>query len=84
MTKQEIFDYLLSILRDNTEIDTSNVKPESRLNEDLNMDSIDAIDLIVSLKPIFDGKRMSPDVFKSVRTVQDVVDAVYGLLNGPV
>ena len=43
-------------------------------------DSIDAVDLIVQLKPVA-GKRISPEVFKSVRTLQDVVDALHGLLH---
>ena len=82
MTKQEMFDRLSAILQETFDIDADRIKPESRLYEDLDIDSIDAVDLIVKLKPIA-GKRLQPDAFKSVRTLQDVVDALYGLLNEP-
>lgn len=82
MEKQEIFDRLSAILQESFDIDAADIKPESRLYEDLDIDSIDAVDLIVKLKPLV-GKRLQPEVFKSVRTLQDVVDALHGLLQAP-
>ncbi len=81
MTKQELFDHLVVILQETFDIDAANIHPESRLYEDLDIDSIDAVDLLVKLKPIV-GKRLQPDAFKLVRTIQDVVDAVHSLLDG--
>ncbi len=81
MTKQELFDHLVVILHETFDIDSARIKPESRLYEDLDIDSIDAVDLLVKLKPIV-GKRLQPDAFKLVRTLQDVVDAVHELLDG--
>lgn len=46
---------------------------------DLDIDSIDAVDMMVRLKD-FTQKRLSPDDFKHVRTVGDIVDAVHRLL----
>jgi acyl carrier protein len=80
MTKQEIFDRLSAILQETFATDPASIKPESRLYDDLNIDSIDAVDLIVKLKPL-SGKRLHPDVFKSVQTLQDVVDALNGLIH---
>lgn len=80
MTKQEIFDRLSAILQETFDIDAGRIKPESRLYEDLDIDSIDAVDLIVKLKPIA-GKRLQPEAFKAVRTLQDVVDALHTALN---
>ena len=80
MTKQELFDHLVAILKDTFDIEAAKIKPESRLYEDLDIDSIDAVDLLVKLKPIV-GKRLQPDAFKLVRTIQDVVDAVHRLLD---
>ena len=80
MTKDEIFERIRSILKDAFDIEPDRVTPTSRLYDDLDIDSIDAVDLIVQLKPLV-GKRLQPEAFKSVRTVQDIVDALLGLVN---
>jgi acyl carrier protein len=69
----------VSILHDTFDIEPARVTPQARLADDLEIDSIDAVDLIVQLKPLV-GRRLQPDAFKSVRTVQDVVDALHRLL----
>jgi acyl carrier protein len=69
----------VAILHESFEIDPSRIKPETRLYEDLDIDSIDAVDLIVQLKPLL-GRSLQPDAFKSVRTVQDIIDVLHGLL----
>lgn len=79
MTDQEIFDRLRGILVETFDIDAINVSPQARLYDDLDIDSIDAVDLIVQLKPLL-GRSLQPDAFKSVRTVQDIVDVLYGLI----
>lgn len=79
MTKSELFEKMGEILQETFQIDPSKIKPESLLREDLDIDSIDAVDLIVRLKPLV-GARLQPEVFKSVRTLQDVVDALHGVL----
>jgi acyl carrier protein len=82
MTKDEILQTIVNILQETFEIDASRVKLESRLYDDLDIDSIDAVDLIVQLKPLV-GRRLQPEAFKSVRTVQDVVDALHDLMQVP-
>lgn len=79
MTKTELFDRIVRILNDSFEIAAERITPEARLYEDLDIDSIDAVDLIVQLKPLL-GRNLQPEAFKAVRTVQDVVDVVHGLL----
>jgi acyl carrier protein len=79
MTKNELFDRISTILQDTFEIDQGRITPEAHLGTDLDIDSIDAVDLIVQLKPLLGG-RLQPDAFKSVRTVQDVVDVLHGLI----
>jgi acyl carrier protein len=79
MTKNELFDRISGILQDTFEIDSARITPEAQLYADLDIDSIDAVDLIVQLKPLLGG-RLQPDAFKSVRTVQDVVDVLHGLI----
>jgi acyl carrier protein len=61
------------------QIPEESITSESRLYEDLDLDSIDAIDLIVRLQSIA-NKRISPDQFKSVVTVEDVVTVIEDLM----
>lgn len=79
MTKNELFDRIATILHDSFEIEPARITPEARLYDDLDIDCIDAVDLIVQLKPLL-GRSLQPDAFKSVRTVQDIVDVLYGLI----
>ncbi len=79
-TEQEIFQGIVAVLEDLFEVDPQRVTPHSRLYEDLDVDSIDAVDMVVELQKIT-GKKIKPDEFKSVRSVQDVTDAISRLLN---
>lgn len=82
MTKDDIFQRIVQILQDTFDIEASRITLTSRLADDLDIDSIDAVDLIVQLKPLM-GKRLNAEAFKSVRTIQDVVDAIYALMTQP-
>ena len=82
MTKDQILQRIARIMEDTFEIAPDRVTPQARLADDLEIDSIDAVDLIVQLKPLA-GRRLEPEAFKSVRTVGDVVDALHNLLNNP-
>lgn len=77
-THDEILERTKQILVNLFEIDESLLTPEARLYEDLDIDSIDAVDLLVELKRIV-GKKVSPDLFRRARTLQDVVDIVANL-----
>jgi len=61
-------------------IEPEKISLDSKLGEDLDIDSIDAVDLIVQLKPLL-GSSLKPEAFKAVRTVQDVVDVVHGMMH---
>lgn len=75
MTNDEIHAWIVDTLHEMFELDKEKITPQSNLYTDLDIDSIDAVDLVVKLKELT-GKRLQPDVFKTVRTVQDVVDAL--------
>ena len=81
MEKQQIYDKIREALIEDFELKPEKVVPEARLYEDLNLDSIDAVDLIVKLKT-FIQRNIDPDVFKSMRTLQDVVDGIYDIAQG--
>ena len=79
MTQTQILSRLRELLADTFEIDPSRVTPEADLYRDLDLDSIDAVDLAIKLQEMT-GKRIKPDEFRSVRTVRDVISAVDRLL----
>ena len=80
MTKEDIYQRIAQILQETFDIEVERIRPEAKLYEDLDIDSIDAVDLIVQLKPLA-GKRLNAEAFKSVRTIQDVVDALHALIS---
>ena len=79
MTDQEIFERLRSILVETFDIESDHVAPQAKLYDDLDIDSIDAVDLVVRLQD-YTGRKIPVSEFKTVRTVGDVVDQVHALL----
>ena len=79
MDKEEILYKVEDVIVDFLAIDRALIKPETKLFEDLDFDSIDAIELILQLEEKYDEK-ISADKLKSARTIQDVVDCLYELL----
>lgn len=75
MTEQEIYQVLADALENLFEIEPERIKPEANLFEDLEIDSIDAIDLIDHIKRQT-GHKLQAEDFRSVRTVADVIQAV--------
>ena len=60
------------------EIEPADIQLESNLYSDLDVDRIDAIDLVVKIKELT-GKQVKPEDFKNVRTVQDVVVVIQNM-----
>jgi len=79
-SREEIFERLKAILVESFELDPSIIVEEADLYEDLDIDSIDAVDLMIGLKDLT-GKKIEPDDFKKVRTIGDVLDALHQLVN---
>ena len=79
VSKEEIYPWLIDILHEMFDLDKAKITGEANLYTDLDIDSIDAVDLAVKLKELT-GKRLQPEVFKRVRTAEDVVNALTGLL----
>ncbi|MCL1075754.1 acyl carrier protein [Shewanella dokdonensis] len=78
--REQILQMLSRILEDEFEIDAADITPEASLYQDLDLDSIDAVDLVIKLQQIT-GKKIQPEAFKAVRTVDDVVSAIQQLVN---
>ncbi|MDH0646029.1 acyl carrier protein [Pseudomonas sp. GD03858] len=79
-TREDIFNILRDALVELFELEPASISLQSNLYQDLEIDSIDAVDLIDHIKRQT-GKKIAADDFKSVRTVNDVVEAVYRLVN---
>ncbi|MBN27146.1 MAG: acyl carrier protein [Alteromonadaceae bacterium] len=75
----ETYQKVVNLFEELFEIDPATIKPESKLYEDLDIDSIDAVDLVVELRKMT-GIKIKPEDFKTVRTVNDVVVQVDNLL----
>ena len=76
MTEQQtIYQEVSALLITLFEVAPEDITPEARLYEDLDLDSIDAVDMVVHLQKKT-GHKIKPETFKAVRTVQDVVDVV--------
>lgn len=73
--RDDIFALLRDALVELFELEPEQVTLEANLYEDLEIDSIDAIDLIDHLKQQT-GKKIAAEEFRAVRTVGDVVDAI--------
>jgi acyl carrier protein len=79
MTKDEIFIRVRQILVETFELDAEKITLDAHLQEDLDLDSIDAVDLVVKLQQ-YTSAKIDPSVFKQVRTIGDVVDAISSLV----
>ncbi len=82
-SEQQVYDVLKNLLVTQFEVPEDKVKPEARIYEDFDIDSIDAVDMIVQLRPYLGGRRVSPEQFKQVRTMEDLVKVIAKLLETP-
>lgn len=77
-SKEEILSMLTELLVDEFEIPVEEITLEASLYEELDLDSIDAVDLVVRLRELT-GKKIAPESFKEVRTVEDIINALIEL-----
>jgi len=78
MNTDTLFHKIREILVDQFDVDEASVTMDANLYEELEIDSIDAVDLLVQLKELT-GKKIAPETFKEVRTIRDVMDALAAL-----
>lgn len=75
-TREEVLERIVEILSDSFEIEKSKIKPESTLYEELDLDSIDAIDIFTQLREVT-GRRPDPAEARNVRTVSELIEFVF-------
>ena len=79
MTREEILDRIKRVLVSTFELEADIITPDAHLFEELDLDSLDAIDLAVTLKTET-GIRLKEEEIKGLRTVGDVVDVIHANL----
>ena len=78
LTQEQVLAKLRDWMQDLFEIEPDDIQLDSNLYEDLDVDSIDAVDLVIKIKELT-GKQVEPDDFKAVRTVQDVITVIQNM-----
>ncbi|MBJ9721908.1 acyl carrier protein [Acinetobacter calcoaceticus] len=78
LSQEQVLAKLREWMEDLFEIEPESVQLDSNLYSDLDVDSIDAIDLVVKIKELT-GKQVKPEDFKNVRTVLDVVTVIQNM-----
>lgn len=79
MEQPDLFTTLKNTLVEDFELDPDSVTPGARLSEDLDLDSIDAVDMVLKIQEIT-GCKVSPEDFQQVRTVGDVENVIKELV----
>ena len=77
-SKEEIAEHISRVLVELFEVEPSGLVPEARLYDDLDVDSIDTIDLLIELKK-FIGKDIDAQAFKNARTIGDITQIIHSL-----
>ena len=80
MTEEEIQKTITDVLVTDFECDREKITLDTNLFTELELDSIDAVDLIVRLQQVT-RKKVKPEDFRQIRTLRDVVQAVAKLVN---
>ena len=78
LSQEQVLTKLREWMEDLCEIEPETVQLDSNLYSDLDVDSIDAVDLVVKIKELT-GKQVKPEDFKNVRTVLDVVTVIQNM-----
>ena len=81
MSKEEILARVIELMAESFLMDPAKILPTAHLFDDLDLDSIDAIDLVVGLEEET-GLRVSEAELREIRLVQDIVDLVHRKLEG--
>jgi acyl carrier protein len=79
LSRDDVYQKLAAYLEEMFEVPPEKISMNARLAEDLDLDSIDAVDLIVKLQELT-SRKLNPEEFKSVRTIGDIVERVHELL----
>lgn len=77
-SQDEILERIRGTLIELFELDPARITREARLYEDLEIDSIDVVDLMDEVQK-HTGRKVTPQDFRAVRTVDDLVTVMQRL-----
>ncbi len=73
MDREALFTVVKRVLVEQFEVDEQRITVDTQLYDELDIDSIDAVDLLVRIKELT-GKKILPEDFQEVRTIGDVLN----------
>jgi acyl carrier protein len=77
MTREELAVAINSVLAEQFELKPESLKnPEAKLHEDLGLDSLDAVDLVVTMEKKF-GCRILEAEAREIRTLSQLYDCIH-------
>ena len=76
LSKEEIFEWVTQTLEREFQLSAQDLRPAAHLADDLDLDSIDAVDLSIHVEEKFD-LALSEEGLKSIETIQDVVNLIH-------
>jgi len=79
MTREEVLEHVKSILVETLSVDEDKVTVEARFQEDLETDSLDLVELIMTMEDKF-AIKITDEEAAEIKTVGDAVDFVMGRL----
>jgi len=80
MTRQEVFEHVKGILVETLSVDEEKVTMEARFQEDLETDSLDLVELVMTMEEKF-GIKISDEEAAEIKTVANAVDFVMAQAN---
>ena len=73
MAKEEIFDKLKELVVDQLGVEEDEVTMEASMQDDLGADSLDLVDLVMSVEEEF-GVKVADEDLENIKTVGDIVN----------
>jgi acyl carrier protein len=71
--KEDVYQLIKSHLIELFDFEEDAISPSSHIVNDLDLDSIDAVDIIVKIQE-HTGKKLDPERFKEIQTIADIVE----------
>jgi acyl carrier protein len=78
LDEADVYEKIKEIMISEFKLNADSISLEKHLHDDLQLDSLDIVDLILSLSDYI-GKKIDPTLFKNARTVQNLVKLIYPL-----